>query len=424
MRSELPDAGAGRDVARTMRPFLLVALFALSVAAATGVILRFGLVQGMPSWASNYAAVRHAHSHLMYFGWGTLGIMALIWTHLPNLTGRALPRGVTAQMWLTAVLALLSFPAFWANGYGTTKILGRSLPLGSMAAALNGLPWFVFAWLYWRATRGMVVRPLPVALWDWALVLLLLASAGAMTLGLQVAMGLQSEALREASLHLFLDLFAVGWFTLAMLGLLWAWPGAERWPTGWVPVQSIAILVAATFVLGMSPSVVPQSTFWIAALANLAAAILLARHLWLLTREWSLLPLLVRFALVLFALHLATAVAVVVPGVWRWAAGTQLRIFFLHNLLLGWMSSALFGLILASVVSPRAGRVIAVLWMTGVALMLAALLGLGFAGIVPVSAVTWLRMAAWSSLLPATAAVLALVSALVSPRRPPVLTSP
>ena len=60
------------------RVYLVVAFFALALAASTGVIIRFGLVYGFPTWASNYTAMRHAHSHLMYFGWGTLGIMALI----------------------------------------------------------------------------------------------------------------------------------------------------------------------------------------------------------------------------------------------------------------------------------------------------------------------------------------------------------
>ena len=41
------------------------ALFALTVAAGTGMLLRFGLVLGMPTWAQNYTAIRHAHSHLM-----------------------------------------------------------------------------------------------------------------------------------------------------------------------------------------------------------------------------------------------------------------------------------------------------------------------------------------------------------------------
>ncbi|MEZ4710446.1 MAG: hypothetical protein R3A44_24805 [Caldilineaceae bacterium] len=74
------------------RLYSTISLLSLALAAGTGVLLRFGLVMGMPAWASNYGAIRHAHSHLMYFGWVTLGLMALIWRGLPGLTGRPLPK--------------------------------------------------------------------------------------------------------------------------------------------------------------------------------------------------------------------------------------------------------------------------------------------------------------------------------------------
>ncbi len=395
------------------RVYLIVALFALTLAAATGVLIRFGLVNGFPAWASNYIAIRHAHSHLMYFGWGTLGIMALIWAWLPGQTGLPLPRGTGLQLGLTAVLALLSFPAFWANGYDRTVLFGRSLPLGSMAAAINGLPWFYFAFLYVRATSRLRVRSLAVQLWDWALLLLLLASLGAMGLGMQVALGVESHTLREASLHLFLDLFATGWFTLATLGLLWAFVAIEKQPRGWMPTQSVGIALGLTFVLGMSPAVVSRSLFWFAALANAIAALLLARHAWELARRRNLLPLAARFGVFLFALYLLTALAILVPGLWRWSSGTQLRVFYLHLILLGWMSSALFGVILPAVgtFSMRAQTALSWAWIAGVGLLLVALLGLGMVTVVPIPAIYWLQLAAWSSVIPATVAGVALILA-------------
>jgi hypothetical protein len=410
------------------RPWLRVALFALVLSASTGVLLRFGLTQGMPAWATNYGAVRHAHSHLMYFGWGTLGIMALIWGLLPLQTARPRPRWAGAQLALTALLSLLSFPAFWANGYGETEIFGRSLPLGSMAAAINGLPWFLFLALYLVATWKLPVRSLAVQLWDWALVLLMLASAGAMALGVQVALNVESSVLRNASLHIFLDLFATGWFTLAMLGLLWAWLGTPARATGmegsvgaqpaaWLPTMAVALPLVMTFVLGMSPAAVSPAAFWVAVLANLVAALLLAGHLRALLAQRRGLPRLALFGLAFFTIYLLTAVVVLVPGIWRVAVGGQLRVFYLHNLLLGFMSSILLGMVLQvvrGVRAPRAGRdwptwAVEWLWMVGVGVMIFALLGLGMTRWISISAILWLRLAAWSSLLPATAAVLAML---------------
>lgn len=376
-----------------------LAFFALALAAATGMLLRFGLVMGMPAWAQNYTAIRHAHSHLMYFGWVTVALMALIWHFLPTITGRPLPRGVGLQMAASTLLALLSFPAFWVNGYGITQIGSAELPLGSMAAGLNGFLWLVFVALYLRATWGLAERPLAVQLWDWAVVLLLFAFSGALGLMVSVALGLTDPLVQQLSLHLFLDLFGVGWFNLALLGILWALLGEESSGQQWLPTQSLALLLAPTFILGVSPALVTADMFWLAALANVAAALLLGRHWLALWRQRLRLPLLTRFGLLILAVHLLTAAAILWPGFWQWSAGTQLRVFFLHDFLLGWVSSTLLGVLLNLGDRRLKGseRYIALGWSGGVAVMLLALLGVGFLQFNPIPAVTWFWLAAWSS---------------------------
>lgn len=376
-----------------------LAFLALTLAAATGMLLRFGLVLGMPAWAQNYTAIRHAHSHLMYFGWVTVALMALIWHFLPPITGRPLPRGAGLQMATSMLLALLSFPAFWVNGYGITQIGSAELPLGSMAAGVNGFFWLVFVALYVRATWGLAARPLAVQLWDWAVVLLVFAFSGALGLMVSVALGLTDPLIQQLSLHLFLDLFGVGWFNLALLGILWAILGEEATAQPWLPTQSLALFLAPTFILGVSPALVTVDMFWLAALANVAAAFLLGRHLWALWRQRSRLPLLARFGLLILAVHLLTAVALLWPGFWQWSAGTQLRVFFLHNFLLGWVSSTLLGVLWKmGNKQPKWGEgPIAFAWMGGVAIMLLALLGVGFLQFNPIPAVTWFWLAAWSS---------------------------
>lgn len=390
---------------RQTRVFLGIALFCLALAASTGAVLRYGMVYGMPGWAANFTAVRHAHSHLMYFGWVTLALLALIWRGLPRLTGRTLSRWVPWQMAATALLALISFPAFWANGYGLTQIGPAQLPLGSMVATFNGLTWFWFAWLYIRATRGLADRPLPVQLWDWAIFLLMVASAGAVGLAGLVITGLANIFLQQAFLHLFLDLFAVGWFTLAMLGLLWAQVDPARLP-GWLPTQTLAIALAPTFILGMSPTMVTGRLFWPAALANLIGAGLIGVHLFGLWQRRDRLTSLFPFAALYLALHSLIALVLIWPGVWRWAGSTQLRVFFLHNLLLGWTSTALLGLIWAMWGQRGALQTgLGWVWQIGVAAMLLALLGVGFTQFVPIPVPMLYRMAYWASLLVAGAAV-------------------
>lgn len=385
-----------------MRRFMWWALVALLLAAWTGVLLRFGLFRGMPSWAQNLHAVRHAHSHLMYFGWATLALMAMIWHLLPRWTHAPLPRGVRWQMAATVLVAFLSYPAFWSNGYGVTEIGPVALPLGSMVSGWNGLMWLLFALLYRRATAHLGKRPLPVQLWDWAVLLLLLACAGALGMVILIALDHPSVFLQQAMLHLFLELFATGWFTLALLGLLWAWVGEQRQLPRWLPTQSLALCLAPTFFLGMSPALVPPHIFWISAGGNAGAAMLLALHLWQLWRNRDALPLLARSGLVALAIHLAIAGMLLWPGLWQWSAATQLRIFYLHNLLLGWISSTLLGLAITLwfPLAPPWSRLLSSLWQGGVGIMLLALLGLGLVDLWPLlPALAWLRLAAWSSVL-------------------------
>ena len=389
------------------RFYVFLTVASLALAACTGVLLRFGLYLGMPDWAQSYSAVRHAHSHLMYFGWVTLGLMLFIWDRLPFLTSRRLPRGVGWQMGTSALLALLSFPAFWINGYGVTQIGGANLPLGSIAAGMNGLVWFVFVGLYVRATWRLPVRPLPVQMWDWALVLLLVAALGAVGVAAMVAMGNSSIALQQFFLHLFLDLFAVGWLSMALLGVLWVRIDPLGESRGWLPSQSLAIMLSTTFLLGMSPMLVTGSMFWLASTANVGAAALICRHLYMFWQRRGTLPPLVLYGLVLLGIHLLTALVIVAPGVWRWSAGTQLRVWVLHNFLLGWVSSALLGVVVVQFGRLRAwqSRLVDVLWIGGVSIMLIALLGIGLIQFVNVPAIMLLKVAAWASILPAAAAL-------------------
>lgn len=405
-----------------LRWYLPLSVLMLAVAATAGVLLRFGLVYGFPSWATNFVAIRHAHSHLMYFGWVTLGLMALIWHYLPQLTGRTLPRGVHLQMAVTAFLAALSFPAFWVNGYAPTDIGGRQLPLGSMAAGLNGIGWITFTLLYVRATWRLRHRSLPVRLWDWALVLMLVAAGGAFGIAALVFAHVQDPRLHQAFLHLFLDLFGFGWFGLALLGVVWA---AVLPRGGWrtdLPVGGLALALLPTFILGMAPQVVTPAMFWTAALANLVAVWGWSRHLAAFWQVRDRLPWLVRVAGVALAIHLSVGVMLLWPGLWQWSAATQLKVFYMHNWLLGGISSGLMGVLLwegsaamREWLSPTLPY-FNVGWAVGVGVMVAALAAIGLAGLIPISALVSLKVAAWASLLPAMVALAAALAVPVAQR--------
>jgi hypothetical protein len=192
--------------------------------------------------------------------------------------------------------------------------------------------------------------------------------------------------------------------------------------------MSLALVLAPSFVLGISPALVPPHLFWLAAVANTVAAVLLAVHAYRYlaasrvfaprgARGGSRLPGLHLLAFGALAVIIAIAFVLLLPGIWANNGSGPLRIFYLHDLLLGWVSSALLILIdVRFALVPWAGlrRGAYVLWEPGVAVMLAALLGLGLTGVVPLPALTLLQVAAWASVPVAAAAVLLLLGALAA----------
>ena len=394
----------------TLRRFAFLAVLILVLAGSTGSLLRFALVYGMPPGWGEIRNVVHAHSHTM-FGWTILALMALIWHHLPGLTGRPLPRGVRWQMTATFIFSLLQLPAFWPNGYKSTTIGSAQLPLGAMSAGFAGLTWFWFMGLYVRTVWGVRRRPLPLRLWNWAVFLLFLASLGAMAEPALLAMKIEDPFVKHLFLHLFLDLFTSGWLLLAIFGAIWAWldERGDETPEGWLPVASLALVIIPTFLLGMPPDLLSPGLYWVAALSNLIVAGLVGLHLLRFWRRRDELPRLVRFGMLGLVVQIGAAVMMLAPSIWQWGVGA-LRIFYLHDMLLLWASSALMGLIIARFgTSPSAWQQwIEGLWIAGVGLMWLALLAGGFAPWLPISGRTFLAIAAWASVIIILAAILAL----------------
>ena len=84
-----------------------------------------------------------------------------------------------------------------------------------------------------------------------------------------------------------------------------------------------------------------------------------------------------------------------------------MRIFYLHNFLLGWVSSMLLGLVI--VLQPASAataiRMATAVRIVTISVMLLVLLGVDLVQIVSVSAVVLLRIVAWSSIGPAVVAL-------------------
>ena len=214
-----------------------LAVFSFILAALTGAALRFGLLLGFP-WGWQFVNVRHAHSHLMFFGWVTPALMMLIIRWLPALTGRPFTAGDQRRQHRLLItifcLALAAFATFLWFGYAPVPVLGVRLPLATLFAAGNMIAWYRFAFLYRRWTHGISRqgrRMRPLRLWDAALWFMGIATLGVWGVALFSLINVRDPLWMALSTHLFLDLFAEGWFVLAVLGFIYLFQpqAAEKW---------------------------------------------------------------------------------------------------------------------------------------------------------------------------------------------------
>ena len=370
-----------------------LALFVL--AALTGAFFRFATAHG-GALGLDLTNVRHAHSHLMYFGWATPALFALIARRLPRLGGRPIPRAGLV-VGVTFGLALLSYPPFLLYGYTPARIGTAELPLSVMAAGFNVLTWYAFAGLYRQARRG-APPSLPLRLFDLALCFLVLATLGAWGLPVLLLTGSESPALMSALTHVFLDVFSEGWFVLGVLGLAAAEAGRDSRLARW-GVALAAAGVPFTFALGMPAALVPPL---FAVLSRVGGVLVGAGLVLVAAALWPGLRGLWRLALGLLALKALGQVAVgVVPGA-AWTAVPSFRILYLHLMLLGFVT---LGLVAAARAAwgegaTRGRRLLAaaVLVVLGSLLTLTPLWPAAWGG-------AWVaELVAWCALLPVLAA--------------------
>jgi len=308
------------------------ALGCFVLAAATGALFRYGVLAGLPA-PLTLGNVRHAHSHLMYFGWVTPALMALMAEHL---TGRKTPGAMRWIPRIALLLGLLAYPPFLLLGYQPLEWAGRRLPLATMVAGLNILVWYAYGGAYFAATRRIHHPSRPW--WDLAVFFLLLSSLGAWGRAALAFIRGGDPFWPEATVHFFLNLFADGWLTPALIGLAGAVnpEGMQRLPRwAW---WALLLGAPGTFLLTIPPAVTPLALRILGGISGgMVAAALLAL-------PWALLPHAGpewRIPLAFLGLRALSGLAFAVPAIGAWALKQELRILYLHLLLLGFASLGL-----------------------------------------------------------------------------------
>ncbi len=320
----------------------LTALAIFILAGSTGAFMRFSMILGFP-FGLMFTNVRHAHSHLMYFGWVTPALMALILVWLPRVTERPLfphhKKQFRVVFILIFILSLGAYGAFMLYGYRPAQIGDASLPISTILASLNMLAWYGFIVVYWRATKGLQKRPLPLRLWDASFAFMVLASLGAWGVAVTVILGMRAPVVSAALTHLFLDTFSEGWFVLALLGLAYALnPKAASHPWTRKSENLLIMGLPVLFLLTMPVTSLPPFVRLIASIGGVMVGIGLWGHI---VALWQHSGKAWRFPFVFLALKATTALVITVPALAIWAERSLLRVSYLHWLLLGFISAGL-----------------------------------------------------------------------------------
>lgn len=377
------------EARRTARWAWRWALACFVLAAGTGTWLRFGTYLGLPA-GLRFGDVRHAHSHLMFFGWVTPALIAFMAVALSR-QGTRLP-GLRWLLAGTFAAALLAFPAFLASGYRSTALLGRELPLSMMAAGLNGLAWIALIVAYLVATPGKAERDdgppassaasnAVVAWLDAAILMLAMSLLGIAGLAATGMSGLMEPRLTAGLVDFFLSLFGEGWFAAGLMGLAFARLGAEGEPAessglrsatdagtrmltghdpallfpavlfaGGLATRATAGLLLSAAGAGMPrPAVLPPSAWLEAAvsLGHLATGAGLVWGVFALLRPrrpgatwlggiWIA-------GLAFLAIKGIVELGLAAPGARAWVEASHLRVLLLHAFLLGAVSVGLVG---------------------------------------------------------------------------------
>ena len=186
-----------------------LSFFNLLLVALLGVLLRsFPFLQSFPL---SYKNVLHGHSHFAFGGWIMPVLFALVLRFFPECTQKVSYqhwRNIAVLLLFSAYGMLLSFPI---QGYKAVSIFFSTL---SVAAG------FYLTIVVWQALRRVQTTVSTLFL-RWGVVYLTLSAIGPFATGPLISMGYQGSPLYHNAVYFYLHFQYNGWFTFAVLALLY-----------------------------------------------------------------------------------------------------------------------------------------------------------------------------------------------------------
>lgn len=313
-----------------------LSLISFILAALTGFIYRYGMLYSLPEWL-NFANLRHAHSHLMFFNWVSPPIMIWIARRIVLLLSNTETAKFIRCFRMMLLLGFLSWPFFLLYGYHSVSIGPASLPLAAIISGLVMITWYWFAWLYYKM-RKSAKKDLPVFFYDAALTALLISSLGAWGVSIFQFSTIDNPQISSALTHFFLAVFTEGWAVLGVLGILWQKAQIKyiSFPTGWLwqPILFGSMLI---FPFSLSESLITPAMLYTANIGSFMIAGTMTLNLYLLIKSGKFNGFVWKTILALILIKIIFQYIAILPtGIWPGEHG--LRVLYLHLLLLGIIS--------------------------------------------------------------------------------------
>lgn len=330
-------------------------LFCFILAAVTGALYRFEMI-GWTRFGFDLQNLRHAHSHLMFFGWAVPLPFCIILKRMIGVHGnreggsdhQSSFRIMRFSILGALVFGLLSWPFFLLYGYRPVPLGGADLPLSVICAGLVMLFWYGFTAGYIAVRRGISDGGSRV--WtDMAILLLFVCSLGAWGVAALQAAGVDNPLWTRASTHFFLSGFTEGWVVLAILAILVheiRIPDRAFALTPATLAGFVSLGALLTFPYGIPETVLPPLLLATARGGGILVSIgvILASgslFRWMMqSRDPVISTLWLWPAGMLFAKGIMQLVASLLPSGF-WLSDHTLRVFYLHLLLLGALTTVL-----------------------------------------------------------------------------------
>lgn len=351
-----------------------LSLFSFVVAGITGFSYRLGMIGQLP-FNLNLENVRHAHSHLMFFGWAVPLPLYILFRNINKKISRD-TGGITLMKNAIAsglILGLLAYPFFLLYGYQPVPIGSADLPISVILAGLVMVSWYFFMIGYLKARK--VLANAPSQSWfDGALSMLLVCSLGAWGVAVLQAIDPTNQLLTKAMTHFFLATFAEGWVVLIVVSIILNRIESQDIQWAVSPTLLLACIVLGaplTFPYGISKALLTPALLATARFGGALAALGLVVLLFGILRSVKLKSTIWIWPVSLLGIKaLMQLTASILPSSF-WLADHGLQIFYLHVLLLGALTLTITGFLYEQ---AKASRLFFNLMAGAVALVLMSLI--------------------------------------------------